>query len=424
MGLRPATGAAIKGAEKELPGANSGKAAERNFATGNLPGRKSQRERLLACFRSNFNEFVPRHDPKSNHIMPQRTVITGTGCYIPDAIKTNRDFATHDFYDELNQRISAPPEEVALKFQEITGIEERRYAAPDMNASDMAVLAARKALEESGTDPETLDQIIVAHNFGNVIKHTIQTDVLPALASRVKHGLGIRQPACVAYDILFGCPGWLQGLIQADSFFKAGIAKKALVVGTETLSRVLDAYDRDSMIFSDGAGAAIVESRESESQGMLSWSVQSHCMDEAYYLHMGPSNFPGSDPRIRYIKMKGRKIYEYALERVPVAMKDCIDKAGVSLQEVKKIFIHQANEKMDEAIVKRLFRICGQPKVPEHVMPMNIHKLGNSSVATIPTLFTMVRKGYWDQHALEPGDIVLFASVGAGMNINAVCYRI
>jgi 3-oxoacyl-[acyl-carrier-protein] synthase III len=274
-------------------------------------------------------------------------------------------------------------------------------------------------------NPEELDQIIVAQNFGNVLKHTIQTDVLPALASRVKHDLGIKNPNCVAYDILFGCPGWVQGVIQADTYFKAGAAKKALVIGTETLSRVIDVYDRDSMIFSDGAGATILEAQEVEENGpgILSWSVQSHCVDEAYYLYLGKSNFPGSDPRVRYIKMKGRKVYEYAMQHVPAAMKDCLDKAGVSITDVKKVFIHQANEKMDEGIIRRLFKLYNLKEIPEHIMPMSIHKLGNSSVATVPTLFDMVKRGLWDNHDLHAGDIVLFASVGAGMNINAICYR-
>ncbi len=353
-----------------------------------------------------------------------KTVITGTGCYIPPIIKTNRDFAANDFYGEDSQPITSSPEEVARKFQEITGIEERRYACEDINTSDMATLAAKAAIEDSKINPEELDQIILAHNFGNVVKHTIQTDEVPSLASRVKHDLGIKNPSCVAYDILFGCPGWVQGLIQADTYFKAGIAKKALVIGTEALSRVLDMHDRDSMIFSDGAGACVVESKNGESKnGVLSWSVQSHCVEEAYFIYMGKSNLPNSDPRIRYIKMKGRKVYEYALLHVPLAMKDCLDKSGVSINEVKKIFIHQANEKMDEAIIKRLYKLYGVKEFPINVMPMNIQKFGNSSVATIPTLFDMVRKDQLHGHELETGDVVMFASVGAGMNINAVCYK-
>lgn len=355
----------------------------------------------------------------------QRTVITGSGAYIPPHIKTNRDFTVHDFYDEAHARIHAAPTDIVEKFRDITGIEERRYAGNEFNASDMATIAAKHAIEDAGIDPETIDQIIVAHNFGNVVKHTIQTDVLPALASRVKHELHIQNPACVAYDILFGCPGWIQGVIQADAFFKAGMAKRALVIGTETLSRVIDIYDRDSMIFSDGAGATILEYKEVEEdgQGILASSVMSHCIDEAFYLYMGKSNFPDSDPRVRYIKMKGRKVYEYAMKHVPAAMKACIEKAGVDVGDVKKFFLHQANEKMDEGFIKALYRLYGMKDIPAGIMPMSIHKLGNSSVATVPTLFDLVKRGFLDDHHLNTGDVVMFASVGAGMNINAVCYR-
>lgn len=352
------------------------------------------------------------------------SVITGIGCYIPDIVKTNRDFMVHEFYDEKHQLINQSPEVIARKFEAITGIEERRYASAGMNCSDMAALAAEQALVDSGCDWETIDQIIVAHNFGDVVKHTIQTDVIPSIASRVKHRLGIKNPNCVAYDILFGCPGWVQGLIQAHIFMKAGVAQRCLIIGAESLSRVLDPYNRDSMIFSDGAGAAVLEWKEDEDKGVLSFSVQSHCEEEVDYLNLGKSNFPESDPRIRYIKMQGRKVYEYAIKNVPLAMKDCIDKAGVAITDVKKIFIHQANEKLDEAIVRELYKLYGISDMPHDVMPMNIHKLGNSSVATIPTLYTMVKNGELEGFELKDGDLVVFASVGAGMNINAVCYRV
>lgn len=354
-----------------------------------------------------------------------RSVLTGSGCYIPPVIQTNADFSQHLFYSENNEPISTAPAEVVEKFRQITGIEERRYASQDTNCSDLGAIAARIALEDSGTDGEEINQLIVAHNFGNVIKHTIQTDAVPSLANRIKHALGIKNPACIAYDILFGCPGWLQGVIQADAFFKAGVAKKALVVGTETLSRVIDMYDRDSMIFSDGAGAAVMEWKEvnDEGPGILGVSVQSHSMEEVDYINMDKSYFPGSDPGIRYIKMKGRKVYEYAMKYVPAAMKECLEKSNVSIHTLKKVFIHQANEKMDDGIIRRLYQLYGINKVPENIMPMSIHWLGNSSVATIPTLYDLVRKNKVESHHLKAGDIILFASVGAGMNINAVCYR-
>jgi 3-oxoacyl-[acyl-carrier-protein] synthase-3 len=355
----------------------------------------------------------------------QRSVITGTGSYIPPVIQTNTDFARHLFYSEDHQPLPTPPGEVVEKFKQITGIEERRYTSDDLSTADIGAVAAKKALDDSGVDPETIDQLIVAHNFGNVLKHTIQTDAVPSLAASIKHKLGIKNPNCVGYDVLFGCPGWLQGVIQADAFFKAGIAKKALIVGAETLSRVIDVYDRDSMIFSDGAGAAVLEYKETTENGagILSASVQTHSMEEVDYINMGPSFYPDSDPNVRYIKMKGRKVYEYAMKHVPAAMKDCLDKSGVAISDLKKVFIHQANEKMDEGIISRLYKLYNIATPTEHVMPMSIHWLGNSSVATIPTLLDLVRREEIKNHRLSTGDVIMFASVGAGMNINAVCYR-
>jgi 3-oxoacyl-[acyl-carrier-protein] synthase III len=355
----------------------------------------------------------------------KRSVITGTGSYIPPFVQTNADFTRHIFYTDNQQPVPTDPGEVVEKFKQITGIAERRYATDALNTSDIGSHAARLAIEDSGVDREKIDQLIVAHNFGNVIKHTIQTDAVPSLASRVKHALGIKNPYCVAYDILFGCPGWVQGLIQADAFFKAGIASKALVVGTETLSRVIDMYDRDSMIFSDGAGATVVEYNEvpEDGPGILGTAAVTYSLDEVDYINMGMSYYPGSDPNVRYIKMKGRKVYEFAMNFVPVAMKECLDKSKVDISQLKKIFIHQANEKMDEGIVNRLYQLYGIKKMPDYIMPMSIHWLGNSSVATIPTLYDLVIKKKMDAHDLVAGDIILFASVGAGMNVNAVCYR-
>ena len=121
--------------------------------------------------------------------------------------------------------------------------------------------------------------------------------------------------------------------------------------------------------------------------------------------------------------MKGRKVYEYAMKYVPAAMKECLEKSGVGIQDVKKVFIHQANEKMDEGIITRLYKLYGIAQPLKNVMPMSIHWLGNSSVATVPTLYDLVKRQQLASHQLYPGDIILFASVGAGMNVNAVCYR-
>ncbi|HKH62141.1 MAG TPA: 3-oxoacyl-ACP synthase III family protein [Flavitalea sp.] len=352
-----------------------------------------------------------------------RTVIIGTGSYIPTVIKKNSDFLKQAFYAEDNTLIPQT-QRIIEKFEKITGIAERRYISDDLRTSDIGTLAGKLAIEDSGIDPETLDLIIVAHNFGDVRGTAMQIDTVPSLANRVKQLLGIKNPRCIAFDTLFGCPGWILGVMQADAFFKAGMAKKALVIGAETLSRIFDVHDRDSMIFSDGAGAVVLEYKECSESGILSTSALSHSDDETYYLSIGNSYGPGSEDGIRYMKMKGRKVYEYALKYVPEAMKACLEESGVSITELKKIIIHQANEKMDEAIVEAMYKLFGVSKAPEHIMPMCIHFLGNSSVATIPTLYDLVLKGQMENQALKPGDVILFASVGAGMNINAICYRV
>jgi len=352
------------------------------------------------------------------------TVITGTGCYIPEVKVPNQHFVKHIFYEKDESAIDGEVHEVVEKFRDITGIRERRWVSENQTASDIATIAAERAILDAGIDRETIDQIIVAQNFGDVIKGTIQTDTLPSLASRVKHNLGIVSPACIPYDIIFGCPGWIQGVIQADSFIKSGLAKRCLVIGADALSRVVDLYDRDSMIFSDGAGATIVEGVESdEKRGVLSTAMVSHTKEEAYYLYLGKSNAPESDPRIRYIKMLGRKIYEYSLVQVPAAMKIALDKSEIPIEQVNKILIHQANEKMDEAIIQRFYKLYKIREVPQNIMPMNIHELGNSSVATVPTLLDMIQKGQLPDHKINKDDILIFASVGAGMNINAFVYR-
>lgn len=347
--------------------------------------------------------------------------ITGTGSYIPKSIEKNEDFHQHQFLNIDGSSIDYPNEVIVEKFKAITGIVERRYADPQLTSSDLGFLAGQKAIEDANIDPEEIDYIICAHNFGDVKANTVQSDILPCLASRIKHRLRIKNPKCVAYDILFGCPGWVEGVIQAKAFIKAGMATKCLVIGSETLSRVVDKHDRDSMIYSDGAGATIVEASDEEG-GILAHESASFTYDEAYYLFFGNSNNKDLDNDTRYIKMHGRKIYEFALNNVPQAMKACLDKSGVDISDVKKVLIHQANEKMDEAIIKRFYRLY-KAEAPEGIMPMSIHKLGNSSVATVPTLYDLIINNKLDDHSINKGDVIIFASVGAGMHINAFVYK-
>ena len=347
--------------------------------------------------------------------------ISGIGSYIPEKSVSNTDFSDHVFLNEDGSPFGYPNEVVVNKFKNITGIENRRYANDQYTSSDLGYFAAKKAIENAKIDPETIDYIIFAHNFGDVKHGTVQSDMLPSLATRVKHKLQIQNPKCVAYDLLFGCPGWIEGVLQANAFIKSGMAKRCLVIGGETLSRVVDDHDRDSMIYSDGAGASIIEASDDES-GLLSYESATFANDEAGYLFFGKSYNPNLDPETKYIKMYGRKIYEFALSNVPSAMKSCLDKSGLGIDDVKKILIHQANEKMDEAIVHRFYKLY-EKTPPKDVMPMSIHDLGNSSVATVPTLFDQVLQGKIENQEIHKGDVLIFASVGAGMNINAFVYR-
>ena len=347
--------------------------------------------------------------------------ITGTGSYIPKIVQNNIKFLDRTFYDTNGDKIESKNEEIIEKFQKITGIRERRYAEDKLNTSDIAFLAAEKAIQNSKINPETIDYIILAHNFGNVSNHSNQIDVFPSLAVRVKNLLKIKNPKCVAYDILFGCPGWLEGMIQGYGFIKAGMAERCLVIGADTLSRVVDVNDRDSMIFADGAGATIIEKTDEEG-GILSHNTASYTDDEVFYLFYGKSYNPQADEKTKYIKMRGRKVYEFALTNVPSAMKECLDLANTDISEIKKILIHQANAKMDDAIVKRLYKLFNEES-PEKIMPLTVDRFGNSSVATVPTMFDLIVRNKLGDHKIEKGDKIIFASVGAGMHINAMVYQ-
>ena len=351
-----------------------------------------------------------------------QNIITGTGSYIPTIIKKNQDFISYEFYNEQQKKLPNSNHVIIRKFENITGIQERRYISENLKNSDIATIAAKEALETSKVNPEEIDYLIVAQNFGDVRDGFTQCDMLPSIASRVKYNLKIKNNNCVAYDVIFGCPGWVQGLIQADAFIKAGLAKKCLIIGSETLSRVVDPFDRDSMIYSDGAGACVIEKNTTEAKGILAYADQSYTLNEAYYLFYGSSYNPNEIQTTNYIKMHGRKIYEFALTNVPIAMKSALDKSGVEIDQIKKILIHQANEKMDEAIIHRFYKLY-EKDVPKDIMPMSIHKLGNSSVATVPTLFDLILKKKLTNHQINEGDIILLASVGAGMNINAIVYQ-
>ena len=353
------------------------------------------------------------------------SIITGTGSYIPTKIIKNEDFLNNVFYDESGEKFDKTNEDIIEKFRLITDIEERKYVTDDLVASDIGFLAAQDALNSSGIDKESIDYIIVAHNFGDVKADNNRSDFVPNIAARVKHKLGIENSSTIPYDLPFGCPGWLEGIILADNYIKVGSAKRVLVIGTETLSRISDPHDRDSMLYADGAGAVIVEATKSDSPtGILSHKTRSDTLNHAFMLRMDKScnSDYGSDEL--FLKMNGRNLYEYALKTVPQVIKDYIEKTGLPIENISKVLLHQANAKMDAAMLSRLFGLYGIKDIPPGVMPMTITKFGNNSVATLPILFDLIIKGQIKGHQFSAGDHIVFASVGAGMNVNSLVYRI
>ncbi len=425
------------------------------------------------------------------------TVITGTGRYIPSVRVPNSAFLSTDFYGSdgefekyseksPNAGQRKPSREIVETLADITGISERRYVTEDLVTSDIAFLSSKDCLESSGTDKEELGAIIVAHNFGDVKSDNRKSDFVPSLASRVKSKLEIKNPWAFAHDTPFGCPGWLHGLVQAHYYIQGGAADIVLVTGAETLSRVSDPHDHDSMIYADGAGTVEVRSVMSDELiGILSQATRS---DASNLLRMGRSYNPNYNGDQLFLKMDGHDLFEYAWKEVSGVVRESLDRAKVKIGDVKKILIHQANDKLDYKIVRRLLRSYEEPGTDEQIrelMPMTISWLGNSSVATLPTLFDLILKeklenpnsdnNYFplpfegsplvpgviseaiarggpfpsldsprgigiprensavrledrvevtnNNHKLKEGDVVVFASVGAGMNINSVVYR-
>ena len=353
------------------------------------------------------------------------TKIVGTGSYIPPRVIKNDYFLDSIFYDpSTGKPFEKSNGEMIRKFHEITNISERRWVGDDQVNSDIAALAVKDACQSAGIDMETLEFIIFCHNFGDVYPGNTRVDTLPGLASRVKKILSIRNPGCVCHDLISGCPGWTQGMIVADAYIRSETFSRGVVIGADTLSRISDPHDRDTMIYSDGAGATIVEAVDSEGPvGIVSHSSRSDANPYLNLLTFGKSYNPDYDSNELLVKMTGHKVYVYALSFVPGVVKDSIDKAGLNLRDIRKVLIHQANEKMDEAILKGVFKLYREKEIPAGLMPMSIDKLGNSSTATVPTLLDLIVKGKMEGQQIGKDDYIVLCSVGAGMNINSIVYR-
>jgi 3-oxoacyl-[acyl-carrier-protein] synthase-3 len=350
------------------------------------------------------------------------TIIIGSGSYLPNKVIGRDFFLDSEFYTEDGVKIDKPAEETIAKFVEITEIENRRFIDEDLSNSQIGFEAAKIAIADANIDQEELDYIIYASNFGEVTVNGY-VDFMPTMAARVKNKLGIKNRKCITYDMIFGCPGWVEAMILADNLIKANVAKTILVIGAETLSRVTDPHDRNRMIFADGAGAVVVKATDEENVGIIAHNTICDNGPELNYLANGPSINQDSDQTRLFVRMQGRKIYEYALKNVPAAIKETIEDAKLSIEDIDKILIHQANAKMDYAMIDRLHKLYDVKDYDHSVSPMTVQDLGNTSVATIPTMFDLIIKGKMAGHTFKDKGNIVMTSVGAGMNINAIVYK-
>ncbi|MEZ4902545.1 MAG: 3-oxoacyl-ACP synthase III family protein [Spirosomataceae bacterium] len=246
---------------------------------------------------------------------------------------------------------------------------------------------------------------------------------VPNMAALLKNRLGITNYECAAYDLLFGCPGWLQGIIQAHQAIQMGDATNVLVVGIEVASRLLDPHDLDSMILADGCGAAIISRAEATEAGILSYATYSHAQEDISCIYLaGSYNKEIAAPTL--FKMNGKDVYKYATVWVPRVIKKALDKAGLDASDVDLFLFHQANGKMLHAFANNLAQMYQLEGLSfEDKIPTTIDFTGNTSVATIPTMLDLIRHGELENYEIRLGMKVVFASVGAGMHCNAIVYQ-
>lgn len=357
--------------------------------------------------------------------MPINSIISGVGSFFPNKVISNNEFLKNTFYKSNGDKIQKDSKAIVDKLAVISGIQQRHYIEDQHDSAQMGAEAGNRALANAKLDKEELDGIIVAHNAGNLIDKSPYSYTIPNLASVVKKRMQILNPFCSALDIIFGCPGWVEATILAHQRIAAGDAKHILVIGVEVLSRKIDPHDMDSMLFGDAAGATVISAvEEEETRGILNYKTYSHCDNgEVDYINMGTSYNEDCKEDGLFVKMQGRQVYRYAVTKVPELINLCLEKANLPLSDVNKFFLHQANEKMIVAMAEKVFEQHQMEGDLASLVPMNLQQTGNTSVATIPTLLDQVLSGEKKGHSIHKDDLLVFASVGAGMHANCLLYR-
>jgi 3-oxoacyl-[acyl-carrier-protein] synthase III len=350
--------------------------------------------------------------------------ITGTGSAMPSRVITNDYFLDHTFYTKEGKKNEKSTAAIIQKLEEISGIKERRFIPEEEPSVEILFQACSNAIQDAGIDKNEIDGLIVAHNAGNMLPNQVGVfHTVPNLAAVVKNKLGINNHQCHAYDILFGCPGWLQGVIQANRLIESGEATHVLVAGLEIASRLLDPNDVDSLLMADGCGATIVSKSESKDKGVLAHAMFSHTEEDLNNITLGASLNRETTGHC-FFKMNGQRVYKYATSWLPQVIRQALDKVEITPSEVDYFFFHQANAKMLRVIASNLMDLYGiTDQQYVNKIPSSISFLGNTSVATIPMLFDLVNKQQMEGFTLKEGQTYVFASVGAGMHCNAVVYK-
>lgn len=320
--------------------------------------------------------------------------ILGVGSYLPEKVMTNFD---------LEKIVDTSDEWIV----ERTGIRERRIADPETATSDMSVRAAQAALADAGVKAEELDLIIVA---------TATPDYqFPSTACLVQDRLGAKHAG--AFDLSAGCSGFVYGLSVASQMIASGLYRHILVIGAETLSRIMDWTDRNTcVLFGDGAGAAVV-GRVEDGLGLLALELGSDGSGALeLYQPAGGSRRPASRETVEehghFIHMNGKEVFKFAVRTMPASCKRVLAKAGLTVQDVDMLFLHQANQRIIDNAVKHL-------KIDKEKVWVNIAKCGNTSAACIPICLTEAQK----EGRLHKGDVILAVAFGTGLTWASVALK-
>lgn len=320
-----------------------------------------------------------------------RAVIRGVGAYLPKKVLSNHDLAR--LVDTSDAWI-----------RERTGIEQRHIAADDELTSDLGIAAARQALVRAGVDPVDVDLIVCA---------TATPDrTFPATAVRIQAGLGVTKGA--AFDVQAVCSGFVYALAIADNFLRTGQFKRAIVVGAEVFSRILDWKDRGTcVLFGDGAGAVLLEAQTQlgtrEDRGILATRIRSDGrFEELLYVDGGP----GSTKTTGHLRMNGREVFRHAVQKISSIMEETLVMAGYAPDEVDLYVPHQANRRILEGIAKRL-------EIPSEKVVITLAKHGNTSAASIPLALNQA----FEDHLLKERRLVLMEAMGGGFTWGAALVR-